>query len=463
MAYAKRVNAATKYRIDLGAPDMNHSPYSVNSAKLRGKCNDWALYSVMVMRSLGIPAACEMTPYSGSVNDGHAFPALIMPDGTSVAFNGPRETGINVVNGLPKIYRRMYSIQRDTPIHKYRNSESIPAIFSSFEFRDVTALHDLRVRDIEAELTLARDVDNKVAYLAVFSPIEWMPIAYAERRGRKATFRDMGMAAHRDGRRITASENLGHGIVYLPCFYSNEIVIPAGYPIVNDSAGVRTLVPDEVNTETVILTRKFPRRAHIIAYAGTMVGGVFEAADNPDFRSAAELYLVGDTPLSRMQGVDVEDAGTYRYVRFRKPGGALNIGEMRFYDKEGYPIEGTVIAPEPLMDSPGPQKVFDGDPLTCYVVPGKQGSWVGLKFDRPASVGRIEFCPRTDDNDIQPGNQYELHYWDDGWVSLGRKVAEDYELTYREVPSNALLWLRNHTRGVEERPFTYENGRQVWW
>ena len=27
----------------------------------------------------------------------------------------------------------------------------------------------------------------------------------------------------------------------------------------------------------------------------------------------------------------------------------------------------------------------------------------------------------------------------------------------------ALLWLRNLTKGREERPFTYENGRQIWW
>lgn len=28
--------------------------------------------------------------------------------------------------------------------------------------------------------------------------------------------------------------------------------------------------------------------------------------------------------------------------------------------------------------------------------------------------------------------------------------------------SNAILWLRNHSEGNEERIFTYENGMQVW-
>ncbi len=30
-------------------------------------------------------------------------------------------------------------------------------------------------------------------------------------------------------------------------------------------------------------------------------------------------------------------------------------------------------------------------------------------------------------------------------------------------PKGALLWLKNHTQGKEERIFTYEDGKQVWW
>ena len=32
-----------------------------------------------------------------------------------------------------------------------------------------------------------------------------------------------------------------------------------------------------------------------------------------------------------------------------------------------------------------------------------------------------------------------------------------------EAPAGALYWLRNLTEGREERIFSYENGRQVWW
>lgn len=68
-----------------------------------------------------------------------------------------------------------------------------------------------------------------------------------------------------------------------------------------------------------------------------------------------------------------------------------------------------------------------------------------------------------DSNNICKGDTYELFYWDDEWIGLGRKEAETDSLVYENVPTDALLWLHNYTRGKEERIFTYENGRQIWW
>lgn len=59
---------------------------------------------------------------------------------------------------------------------------------------------------------------------------------------------------------------------------------------------------------------------------------------------------------------------------------------------------------------------------------------------------------------------YELFYCDKGdWHSLGIMTAESGELVYENVPGNALYLLKNRTKGKEERIFTYENDRQVWW
>lgn len=68
-----------------------------------------------------------------------------------------------------------------------------------------------------------------------------------------------------------------------------------------------------------------------------------------------------------------------------------------------------------------------------------------------------------DSNNVCPEDTYELFYWDDEWKGLGRQVAESDSLVYESVPCSALLWLHNYTRGKEERIFTYENGKQIWW
>jgi hypothetical protein len=91
-------------------------------------------------------------------------------------------------------------------------------------------------------------------------------------------------------------------------------------------------------------------------------------------------------------------------------------------------------------------------------------AWVGMDFGLPVRFKKIILLPRSDGNNIQFGDEYELLYWDKkGWLSLGKQIAKDIELRFDRVPENALLLLHNHTRGKEERIFTYENGEQIWW
>jgi len=71
--------------------------------------------------------------------------------------------------------------------------------------------------------------------------------------------------------------------------------------------------------------------------------------------------------------------------------------------------------------------------------------------------------PEDKTNKIFPNEKYELMYWNDEWKSLGVKVAKADSLVYTNVPSNALLWLKNIDKGKQERIFTYENEKQVWW
>ena len=109
------------------------------------------------------------------------------------------------------------------------------------------------------------------------------------------------------------------------------------------------------------------------------------------------------------------------------------------------------------------EAAFDGDLLTFFDSALPAGGWVGMDFGHPVDIEKIIYTPRGDGNTIGIGDEYELFYWNMKWISLGRKFAVDNKLHYDDVPKGALLWLKNHTQGKEERIFTYEDGKQVWW
>ena len=87
-----------------------------------------------------------------------------------------------------------------------------------------------------------------------------------------------------------------------------------------------------------------------------------------------------------------------------------------------------------------------------------------VRFPEPVKISEIICIPKGDGNGIYPENEYELFYYAvNGWASLGRKIATSYYIEYDNVPTNALLWLRNRTTGEEERIFTIKKGEIRFW
>ncbi len=66
-------------------------------------------------------------------------------------------------------------------------------------------------------------------------------------------------------------------------------------------------------------------------------------------------------------------------------------------------------------------------------------------------------------NEIEIGDEYELLYWQDGWQSLGKQIAAKKTIYFKNAPDNALFWIRDLTKGKQERIFTYKNNKVQWW
>lgn len=106
---------------------------------------------------------------------------------------------------------------------------------------------------------------------------------------------------------------------------------------------------------------------------------------------------------------------------------------------------------------------FDGDPYTSFDYNQPDGGWAGIDLGKSVSVGKIVFTPRNRVNFIRQGDKYELFYaGKGGWISAGTTVANSDSLVYN-VPKGALLYLKNHSGGVDERIFEYVDGEQVFW
>jgi len=418
-----------------------------------GTCQDYLGLTTYLCRSYGIPVTTDYTPQWGNHSQGHQWSAIIQGDSTYHFMIGEplflaREKPFTF--RLAKAYRKMPSVQRRYP-GKGSSSEDLPASLRNPRTLDVTRYYtdviDLKFGNLKEEGR------TDWMTLNVFNDVTWSPVAGARRRGRKVVFRDVALKC-----------------VYLPMYYRNGVSVPATWPVlVGKDRSVRELIPNLEQLETVHLTRKF---MDTIARqrADSLLGGRFELADNADFNYARSIPIPDKVGMN-FQTAEIADGKSYRYVRYIPASGTSgNIAEIELYDRDGKQLTGgKIIGTYKAADKFHPmENVFDGDVLSyASCSPNqKEMPWVGMDLGRSVYLSRLCYLPRNDDNFIREGEEYELCYWNgEDWSSLGRQTGcrATQELVYENVPANALLLLHNHTKGKEERIFTYEGGRQIWW
>jgi len=418
-----------------------------------GSCREFSLQAALAARRLGVPVALDITPQWANRSFSHEWNALITPDNKPLSFGigdwvdlGKHVEGVD--RTAAKIYRETFAKQ-PASLALQCGKEEIPNTLQSPCIRDVTKDY-YQTTDVPIKLLSTPPVQNKFAYLSVFDNQNWIPIAWTGIDKKTALF-----------------SNLNRDIVCLPSYYYQEQVMPAAYPVLLHKDGtITTLKPDIKKRETVILKRKYQDRMHSwLGYA--MLNGIFQVANDSTFKDAVDIYKITVKPEQYYQLADIAPTAGYKYFRYLAPKGThAELAEIEVYESGSKnKLSGRPIGNKTPASGVTRANAFDGNLLTNYSTQEADSAWVGLAFDSPKSIRRIVYLPRTDDNCIVNGQLYELFYWDNNWVSLGKQTGsnETYRLTYNNVPTNALLLLRNLTKGREERIFTYEKGEQVWW
>lgn len=415
-----------------------------------GICQDEASYTMSLSRHLGIPTAIDFTPNWGNRPNGHTWSVFILPNGKGTPFYmgcAPGDTTQYAHNYIkPKIFRRRYAVNRDF-LDDLSGEKSVPELFKYPKFTDVT--------DEYYETTdVKRDIPEKyrnhdVAYICVNDKHNWVPVHYGKIFWGTATFKSMG-----------------RNILYTIGVWENNKIVPIGNPfIVQNDGSVREVSYSYKKRQTMTLNRKYPFFGRFDKFNIRMAFGRFHGSNKADFSDRTTLYVhEGITEGCWYERKLKPSTQTYKYLRYYSPAGSFgNVNEIEFYNSKGQKLIGKIIGTQGI-EKQTKETVFDGDVLTGFNGNSPDGHWVGLELPQPSEVGMIRYMPRNDGNCVEIGDKYQLMMYIDGkWKTLAWIRAKDTKLVFKNMPSGGLYLLRDRTKGKDERIFTYENDKQVWW
>lgn len=451
-----------------------HTPDVLFSDRLMtGICAQRCTYIICVMRSLGIPATYDMVHYWANYStSGHSWVAYVPVEGQTLTML-PTDTlplSDNVIDASvfhseigTELARRFHvdSIKRVSKVFR-RSYELAPPMSSltteGVKDREIALFRSPFVRDVSDQYAQTRhrvelfiDKDLKPAkggevWLCTFASIyDWQPAAVGRIRRGRAFF-----------------DHVGSGVVYLPVVMESDGTRhPLSDPFLLSSDGSKLFFRPSSDNARLVLRRKYVLYAHWIQRWGKMIGTRFEGSNYADFRKTELLHEVTVLPEGIVR-VELSPSRPYRHIRMQAREDARpNLAELAYYDVDGRKIKGRILMCEGF-DLQQVEKATDND-FSTYGGGMLDHYWWGYDLGpNPPRLASLSYCMRHDMNMIVEGNRYELFYYEDGWQSLGQQTATCDSLVY-EAPAGALYWLHNLTEGREERIFSYEEGRQVWW
>lgn len=397
----------------------------------------WDSYRVLSeCRSTCIPVAIDFTPAWPSRNGRHYWNTIVDPCLVKKTFSE------NLVNNYAKVYRKTYSHNK---MPANNGVDFIPIIFRSPFNKDVTDVYN---KTVDLDITINNEINDNIdnSYLCVFNDLVWNPVAWGERvKNNRFIFHKMGV-----------------NCVYLPVYYSKNEEISGGYPILVDALKrIHEIIPSKVRKRPMTLTRKYPVNSMAYGLNDALLNLTVECSLFSDFSSStvSKIDKIKSIPF---QEIKINRVSRYNYLQISPNSleGKIQIAEICFFDRNNKQIECNLSDFIVSSCERDVKKMFDSDALTYYVMRAP----LIFKINKLPPISKIRITPRNDDNYINIGDMYELYYREkSGWLSVGKKMATDYFISFDSVPTDALYWLHNHTKGTEERIFTIENGNVRFW
>ena len=414
-----------------------------------GRCSDYVTLAVLTYRSLGLPVVIDEAPYWGRFRAGHMWYTVLGDRCQEL----PAEWDLGSVPGwgffayerIPKVYRTTYRTDCRTLDYLEKSLYKYP--FNPCRM-DVTDKYT-RTADPEIELNEGFSLIEDYVYIAVFAgkSNDWEVVDWGVPSGNRARF-----------------HNIGLNVLYCVLAYDPATgLVPVSNPfILHQDGSVGYVIPDMDNLISVDVRRKYYQSENVVNMRRRLLGGRIEGSMSPDFSNAVTLLTIDD--VNQPDLYPIGSGKDFRYYRYHGADGSYgSISQLEFYTSDTVPVTGRIIGcrgvePDVLA------KAFDGDRLTNFESEQPDGAWVGMDMAGCSPVRLVRIVPRSDDNDVCPGDTYEFRFWNGhGWESTGNFEAESNVLHFDDIPAGTLMWLRDKTRGWDERPFMVDpDGKIVW-
>lgn len=426
---------------------------------LCGTCREYVDYILYACRSLGIPCAIDAVPALGNNNGRHFWAAFWDKNGELYMQDFPHMPQMVRKDWMRwsskvKVYRTTFSVNREIEKQMDSLEDEVHPFWKNPHFIDVTypyAYYYKEALHIPSDMLYSSKIESRIVYLCANRLFDWIPVEWTVYDPDNLVFRQlqkgcmMRIGVYEEGKLYCLTDP----------FYideqTNELHVLSG----------------KGEAQNVLLYSKFSLAADEF-FRDRMLRGVFEGSNQADFSEKDTLYIINERPY-RLQTVAYPYSidKSYRYVRYYGNDGTnCNVAEVSFYsEKDTMPLSGKMIGTPGCFQGDGSHEytnVLDGKTWTSFDYKETNGGWAGLDLGKPFRIDKIVYTPRNWDNYIRPGDDFELFYCQQGWKSAGRVTALSDSLVWKGLPDDALLLLVNHTRGVQQRIFTYEKGEQVW-
>ena len=411
-----------------------------------GVCRDACDATIYIMRSVGIPVTVDLYPCSPEYHSGHQWNVVRDTTGRFLPFlfdeyRANRDIIFSDKLKKAKVYRMVYGIK---PLKKTSNIH-FPS--NSLYLQDVTKEYFGENRVV---FPFEKSVKDEI-FLGVFTAREgWFPVGEGKIVDDKLIF-----------------ENIEPFVIYQPLTYNKGKLIPIYYPFMYEKNNTLVFSPQK-ETESVVLTRKYPLRKENTGKFKTWLKGIqIKGADNKHFSHSELLYKMNELPPENVIYVNINPKKEYSYFQYEvQKDSVLSIAEIHFFKEDNKEIFFDTIysngKPWKDIDMYQLKNCNDNDPVSFFHT-WEKGTSIFFVARTPQKVNKIKLIPRNDDNFIREGDVYELFYnnGDKGWISLGKQKATK-DVLYYNVPKNTVLWLKNHTRGIEEQIFFMKDHKQVF-